>query len=341
MRIALVGSGAMGTIIGALITKGGEDVVLVDANEPHVKAMNEKGARIVGHMDLTVPVKAVTPDGMEGVYDLVIYLVKTTFDDVALPQILPHLGDGSAVITLQNGVPEEKVASVVGEERTLGGAIGWGATFLEPGVSELTYEPVEMTYDIGEVDGSVTERVQAVKAVLDKAGTANITPNLMGTRWTKLMVNASMSGLSAALDCTYGDILDSDKATLAAVSITVETLKTARAVGVTMETMKGVDPNLMLDVAAQGEESAINVMRMVYAATREQVASMLQDLRRKIPCEVKTINGYLSRKAAEAGVAAPVNDKVGEIIQGIEDGKYPLSFDNLEMIELRPLQEIV
>ncbi|MBN2028409.1 MAG: ketopantoate reductase family protein [Actinobacteria bacterium] len=341
MRIALVGAGAMGTIIGALVTKGGEDIVLVDVNEPHVAALNDKGAKIVGHMDLTVPVKAVTPDGMEGTYDLIIYLVKTTYDDKALPEIVPFIGDKSMVITLQNGVPEERVAEVVGRERTLGGAIGWGATFIGPGVSELTYEPVEMTYDIGEMDGSVSERVEAVKAVLDKAGEAHISTNLAGTRWVKLMVNVSMSGLSTALDCTYGDILDDDKATIAALSIILETLKTAKALGIAMEPLKGVDPNVMVDVVKESEENAVKVFRMIYERAREQVASMLQDVRRGIPCEVETLNGYLSRKSAEAGVPTPVNDKVAEIIRGIEAGKYPLSFSNLDMIEVRPLQEIV
>jgi len=341
MRIALVGAGAMGTIIGALIAKAGEDIELVDVNEPHVRALNERGARIVGHMDLTVPVRAVTPDGMEGLYDLVIYLVKTVHDDKALPEILPHIGEESMVLTLQNGVPEEKVASVVGRERTLGGAIGWGATFIGPGVSELTYAPEEMTYDIGEMDGSMTERVREVKRVLDHAGSAEITDNLVGTRWSKLMVNVSMSGLSSALNCTYGDILDNDKATVAAISIMVETLHTARALGVTMQPIKGVDPNFILDVIRESEENAVNVIRMVYARSREQVASMLQDLRKGVPCEVETLNGYLEAKSAEAGVPTPVNDKVAEIIRGIEAGKYPLSFDNLDMIEVRPLRELV
>jgi 2-dehydropantoate 2-reductase len=331
----------MGTIIGALLTKSGEDIVLVDVNEPHIKALNEKGAKIVGHMDTTVPVKAMIPGEMEGIYDLIIYLVKTTYDDKALPEILPFLGTDSMVITLQNGVPEERVAAVVGRERTLGGAIGWGATFLAPGVSELTYEPVDMTYDIGEMDGSVTERVQAVKAVLDKAGEAHVSTNLAGTRWVKLMVNVSMSGLSTALDCTYGDILDDDKATIAAISISLETLHTAKALGITMEPMKGVDPNIMVDVVKQSEENAVKVFRMIYERSRELVASMLQDLRRGIPCEVDTLNGFLSDRSAEAGVSTPVNDKVTEIIRGIQDGKYPLSFDNLDMIEVRPLQEIV
>jgi len=341
MRIALVGAGAMGTIIGALISKGGEDIVLVDLNEPHVKALSEKGAKITGHMDITVPVKAITPGEMEGIYDLVIYLVKTVYDDVALPELLPFIGEDSMVITLQNGVPEEKVAGIIGRERTLGGAIGWGATFVGPGVSELTYDPVEMTYDIGEMDGSISERIKQVKAVLDKAGVAEISDNLAGTRWVKLMINVSMSGLSSALDCTYGDILDNDKAALAAITIIIETLKTSRALGITMQPIKGLDPVMLLDIFKQGEETSLSAFRMFFERSREQVASMLQDLRKGVPCEVETLNGYLAAKSAEAGVPTPVNDKVAEIIRGIEADKYPLSFDNLDMIEVRPLEEIL
>jgi 2-dehydropantoate 2-reductase len=341
MRIALLGAGAMGTIIGALITKGGEDIVLVDLSEPHVKAMNEKGAKITGHMDITVPVKAIIPGEMEGIYDLVIYLVKTVYDEVALPELLPYIGGDSMVITLQNGVPEEKVAAVVGRERTLGGAIGWGATFVGPGVSELTYDPMEMTYDIGEMDGVLSERIRKVKAVLDHAGVAEISDNLVGTRWVKLMINVSMSGLSSALDCTYGDVLDNDKAALAAITIIIETLQTSRALGITMQPIKGLDPVLLLDIFKQGEKTSLSAFRMFFERSREQVASMLQDLRKGVPCEVETLNGYLSAKSAAAGVPTPVNDKVAEIIRGIEAGKYPLSFDNLDMIEVRPLEEIL
>jgi 2-dehydropantoate 2-reductase len=341
MRIAVVGAGSMGMIIGALLTRGGEDAVLVDVNEAHVKAMNERGARITGHMEATVPVKALFPDQMEGLFDLVIYLVKTTYDDAALPEVLPFIGEDSMVMTLQNGVPEERVASVVGRERTLGGAIGWGATLVGPGVSELTSEVEAMTYDIGELDGAVTPRIQAVKGVLDKAGKAEITANLAGIRWTKLLANVSMSGLGAALNCTYGEILDDRKAIVAATTIIIETLKTAQALGIRMEPIQGLDPYLILDIARESEENVLNLVRMAWNPHRDLVASMLQDLRKGIPCEVETLNGYLSRKSAEAGVPTPVNDRVAEIIRGIQDGRYPLSFDNLDMIEVRPLQEIV
>ena len=341
MRIALVGAGSMGTILGALLAKGGEDIVLVDVNQQHVKALNESGARITGHMDLTVPVRAILPDDMQGPYDLVIYLVKTTNDEKALAEILPHLNDGSVLITLQNGVPEEKVSAAIGKERTLGGAIAWGATFLGPGVSELTSESEAMTYDIGELDGSLTSRLQSIKTVLDKAGEAHITTNLIGVRWTKLMINVSMSGPGAALGCTYGMILDDPKAVVIATAIVVETLKTARALGIKMEPVQGLDPNILMDIVKESEENAVNAMRLIYGKHRDLIASMLQDIRKGMPCEVETLNGYLSRKSAEAGVPTPVNDQITEVIRGIESGKYSPDFENLDMIEVGSLKDML
>jgi len=337
MKIALVGAGSMGTVIGALLSKAGLDVLMVDANREHVEALNASGATVTGHMQLNVPVKAVTPQDWEGQADMVIYLVKTTYDETALPQALSHMGSESFLLTLQNGVPEEKVASFVGRERTLGGAIGWGATWLRPGVSELTSEPEKMTFDIGELDGSITPRLKQAKEILDNCGEATITDNLVGVRWTKLLANVAMSGLGAAIDSTYGGILDDDKATAAALCIILETLLTAEALGIRLEPMQGVDPAVMLEVARQGLETAMNVVRMVWGPHRDQVPSMLQDLRKGLPCEVESLNGYLSARSAEAGVPTPVNDRVADIIRAVQGKRMPLSFSNLESIEVPEL----
>ncbi|OFW56631.1 MAG: hypothetical protein A2W01_08290 [Candidatus Solincola sediminis] len=341
MRIALVGTGSLGTIIGALLTRAGEDIVLVDADRDHVTALNEKGATVTGHMELTVPVKAITPDAMDGFYDLAIYLVKSIYDDDALPGLLPHLSDDSGVLTLQNGIPEEKVASIVGRARTMGGAVGWAGILRGPGVSELASQPEVMTYDIGELNGERSEHIEAAKAVLNNAGKAEITANLTGVRWSKLLVNASLSGMSTVLGSNGGQILDDERALRAAVSIMVETLKTAAALGVKMEPMQGADPNLLIEIIRQSEEGALALMKVIGQPHREGKASMLQDLEKGRRCEVEAINGYLSRKAKETGVLVPVNDKVTEMIRDIQDGRLKPNFANLEAIELRPLQDII
>lgn len=312
-------------------------MVLVDANEAHVNALNTDGAHIVGCMELAAPVKALTPDRMEGTFDLFIYMVKATYDDVALPQAIEHMGPDSMLITLQNGVPEEKVAGFVGRGRTLGGAVGWGATWLGPGSSELTSEPGDMTYDIGELDGAVTTRIGKVKEVLDKAGRVEVTRNLIGVRWTKLLINVAMSGLSTVLDCNYGDIVDDEKAGTVAICIMLETIKASQALGITMEPIQGFNPVLLLDIARESVENTLGLLKMMYNPHRLIVGSMLQDLKKGLPCEVDALNGYLSRKSSEAAVPTPVNDKVTEMIEAIQAGSLDYKWSNLERIELPDL----
>jgi 2-dehydropantoate 2-reductase len=337
MRTAVMGAGSLGTIAGALLSKAGLDVVLVDANEEHVNALNADGASVVGCMELVTPVRAITPDRMDGVYDLVIYLAKATYDEVALPQARERMDENSMLITLQNGVPEERVASFIGRERTLGGAVGWGATWKGPGVSELTTEPDKMTYDIGELDGSVTERLGRLKEVLDNAGKAEITRNLVGVRWSKLLVNVAMSGLSTVLGCNYGEITDDERASDAALCIMLETIRTAQGLGITMEPLQGLNPEVMLDITKESVENARNVLKMIYTPHRGIVGSMLQDIKKGLPSEVGALNGYLSEKSSEVSVPTPVNDQVTEMIIRIQAGGMDYGFSNLEKIELPDL----
>ena len=138
MKAAIMGAGAMGTVLGAFLTRNGFPVDLIDSYPAQVDALNKKGAGVVGCAELTVPVRALLPEQMEGVYDLVFLMVKQTNNEASLRALLPHLGENSTVCTLQNGVPELAVAEFVGRNRTVGGACRWGATCVEPETSELT-----------------------------------------------------------------------------------------------------------------------------------------------------------------------------------------------------------
>lgn len=341
MRIAVLGAGSLGTIIGALITKGTmgkHEVILIDANKEHVQALNEKGATITGFLELNVPVKAITPDQMEGRYDLVILLTKQTFNHIALKQVLPHLHENSTVCTLQNGVPEEYVASYVGKERTVGGAVGFGATWKGPGVSILTssYETLKnFAFDIGEIDGSITPRIKMVKEILDNVGNTEIMTNLMNIRWTKVLMNATFSGMSAALGCTFGDVLDNDEAMHALAYIADETIKTAHACGNKMVHMQGEDMEFL--EIKEGEKTADKMAfyKKVWDPHRPLKASMLQDLEKKIPCEIDYINGFVARKGREQNIPTPYNDIVVQLVKEAEANKVVPDFaTNLKKFKL-------
>lgn len=134
MKVGILGAGSLGTIMGAVVTKNGGEVTLIDVNKEHVDTLNKKGATVTGYLDLkNIPVKAITPDEMEGIYDIIIVLVKQTANKVALPRLLNYVDEDSVVCTLQNGIPEESVAEIFGTDRTVGGTVGWGGAGLHQG----------------------------------------------------------------------------------------------------------------------------------------------------------------------------------------------------------------
>jgi len=337
MRMAIMGAGSLGTIIGALLCKAGQEVDLIDSNHEHVQVLNEKGATVVGKMECCVPVKALKPEMMTGEYDIVLYLVKATHDEEALPQVKQHLKSNGFVVTMQNGIPEERVAAVIGRDRTLGCAIGWGATWVEPGVSMLTSEVEKMTYDIGELDGSDSERLSLLADILKAAGTPEKTSNLLGIRWTKLTANATFSGMSTVLGGTYGDVLDNPKAKMCAGYIAREALAVTRAAGVTPELIQGFDIRY-LDFHNQKElNNVMPIYDIIFGPHRALKASMLQDLEKGYQCEIDAINGVISEWSAKYVVPTPVNDKVVEIIKAMQAGQMKGSVANLDLIELPEL----
>jgi len=339
MKIAIVGVGSLGTITGALIAKKGFDVVLVDANKEHVDELNRNGATITGTMELTVPVTAITPDQMEGTYDVVLYLVKQTNNDAALTGLLPHLREDSVVCTMQNGVPEEKVAEYVGREKVLGCAVGWGATWVKPGVSELTSSPDKMTFDLGELDGSTTDRVKKVAEILESVCPVIITDNLTGIRWTKLLINATFSGMSAVLGCTFGDVLDDRKALTCVAHIANEIIQVVDAIGVTMEPMQGADLKMLAFKTKAEMEAKFAIYEAVFRPHALLKASMLQDIEKGLKTEIAAINGVVCETGRAVNVPTLIDDTVVAIVKGIEEGKYTPVFENLAMFTLPEVPE--
>ena len=333
-RIAIMGVGSLGTILGAHIAKA-RQVDLIDANKAHVDAMNKEGATVVGCKEMNVPVHALTPDQMEGEYDLYIYMAKQTYNDSCLPQMKKHSHANTYVCCCQNGIPEMAVAKYFGEDHTFGCTIGWGATWLRPGVSEATTTEDRWIVHLGTMDGKITPEVEECQKIMELMCPAPITTNLMGDRWSKLVCNCAFSGMSAVLGCTFGEVLDDPKAVKCAEYIGRECIRTCHAQGYVMpDIAPGVPFEGNIDFHNEEERNgkAYQIYYAIYnTANRASIASMLQDIQKGIPCEIMAINGVLSEAGRKYGVPTPVCDKVVEVVQGIEAGKYKPSFENLDL----------
>ena len=336
MKIAIVGCGAMGTVIGAYLNQNGCKVEMVDAYKEHVDALNEKGARIIGTVDMNVPVKAILPEQMEGIYDVVFLLTKQTANEFVLPNLLKHLGPDSTVCTLQNGVPEPSVAGYVGKERTVGGTILWGATFMGVGVSELTQDLSrnDHLFEIGEIDGHVGPRIEKIAEILNHMGDTKITTSLMNSRWGKLINNACMSGMSAVIGGTFGEVLDDETARHCLSYIGKEVKMCCEAEGYKLPILLHEQSPDTLDIEDQQMFEANQEMFLtMYSDMRTAKASMLQDLEKGKKTEVKMINGFVCEAGDRLGIETPFNDKVVEIVTKIENGELRLSVENAKLFD--------
>lgn len=347
MKIGILGCGAMGTVMGAYMTKNGLEVEMIDSYKEHVDMLNKNGAHIIGTVDMRVPVKAITPEEMKGIYDIIFLFTKQTVNDVVLKNLLPHLNENSTVCTLQNGVPEHFVAEYVGEKRTVGGTVLWGATFIKPGVSELTQDITknDHLFEIGEIDGTIGERIKKVADMLGYMGKAKITDSLMASRWGKLINNACMSGMSAVCGATFGEILKNEKSRACLSYLAREVKKCCEAEGYELPILLNEQEPYSCDIKNQemfntNQRMFLEMYKDMYTAK----ASMLQDLEKEKKTEVQMINGYVSSTGDKHNIHTPFNDTIVEIVTKIEKKLLPLSMDNLkyfndELFEFKYYQE--
>lgn len=305
MKICVLGAGALGCAIGGVLTEAGHEVWLVNRNAAQVDAMNSRGLvlRDAG-VDRTVKVRAATTAENVGVVDLVIVLVKSFHTGQAMEAATSLLGPDTAVLSLQNGLGHEDIlADIVGRQRVLAGKTYAGGTQLAPGhvIVGTRGRPTQ----IGELDGSRTDRVQRIADTFSAAGLdTTVSDNIMGTIWDKLLVNVATGALSGITRLPYGKLYQVPELEACAVAAVAEAMAVATACGITLTSTEPRQPWIN---AAEGLPA-------------EFKASMLQSLEKGSITEIDFVNGAVVRQGAKWGVPTPVNQALVAGIKGIELG---------------------
>ena len=331
MSIAVWGAGAIGGVAGAGMAAAGEDVVLIDVVPEHVEAMNAGGLRIVSAAgERTAPVRAALPDAVRGAFDLVFLAVKSQHTDAALERIAPLLGPDSAVVSLQNGLNEPRIAARIGPERTLGAMVDFSADYHGPGL--IMQGRVGALY-VGELDGRMTPRLERARRVLSYAMPATATDNIMGFVWSKLC-KGSMDATTALVDADISAVRGSKAAQRALVEVVREGAVVADAEGVRLEPYEHFDPFAFLDVSPAGLAAAYAVLdRMAAAATGDlkvRTGYWRDIVVRQRKTEVPYITGEIVARGRRLGIPTPVNQRQLELFEEIEDGRRPMSWENLD-----------
>ena len=329
-KVAIYGAGSLGTVLGAYMTQNGVDVELINRNRAHVEALREKGAHITGTVEMTVPVKAVFPDEMEGKYEVIFLMTKQLFNPDVVTFLKPFLTEDGVIATLQNGIPEPGIAEIIGKSHTVGVVVEWGATLSAPGECILTSDKESLSFHMGGMEGITRNQLLRVKTLLEKMCPVYIEDNLLGARWSKLLINATFSGLGTVVGGNFGSVSEDPDVQPIALRCMKECIDVGHAAGETFAPVQGKDITKLFYYKS-GLKFAFAKLLLPIAMKkhRDIEPSMLQDLKKGKPCEVNAINGVVCEWGKKCGVPTPVNDRIVEIIQKEQAGELPLDKSNI------------
>ena len=336
-RLGIVGAGAIGCVVGGMLTKAGHDVTLIDQWPDHVEALKRQGLRLSGTCgDHVIPVTALHLHELQRVvkpFDAVFVAVKSYDTEWATALGVAHLArPHGVVVDFQNGINDERVAAVAGRERCLGAVITIGAGMYEPGHAIRT-DHGTIGFKIGEHDGKVTERAERLAKIMGDVAPTKVTTNLFGERWSKLAVNCMANPIAGLSGLGTAEVRTLQEPRLIAIYVGGEAVKVGRACGFEVEPIYGIVAQRFVD-AYEGKGLAEVEADVAAEGARRGGGrpSLLQDVMRGRRTEIDYLNGYVCDQGARRGVKTPVNDAVVAAVRSYGVGQLKPDPKNLEPI---------
>lgn len=339
MKIVIVGAGAVGGVLAAFLSHHKYDVELVCKHKEIVEAIANNGLRVEGIKGrlITYPHSVMDISQISSKPDI-IFLATKAYDlqDIA-HAILPFLKEDTMVVSLQNGICEDQIAAIVGAQRTVGCVVGWGATLLGFGRMELTSDG---SFVFGELNNEITHRLLLLRSICEKIFPVQITSNIYGALYSKLIVNSCITTLGAITGLYLGDLLKIRTARNLFLAIFTEAVMVARAAGIKLERVANrLNPyQFALTKKEMQRKFTFSLLKkhlfilIIGYRFRRLKSSSLQSLERGRPTEIDYLNGYIVQKATEFKVAVPINSRLISLVKDIEKGKQKIERENIYKI---------
>jgi 2-dehydropantoate 2-reductase len=307
VRIAIIGTGAMGSVYAGLLASAGLEVWAVDAWAAHVDAIRRDGLRVSGASGERVVRLPATTDARDvGRADLVVIATKAADVVPAAEAARAILAEGGAILTIQNGLGSaDRVAETVGAANVLIGVVGgFGASIVAPGHAHHNgWEFVRL----GEYGGGTTPRLERIGEVWKRGGfRVLLFPDIHRMVWEKFICNVAFSAACTLTGMTIGEACADADAWSVSSACATEAFAVARAKGIAVEI-----------------DDPVSYVRAFGAKIPNARPSMLLDHLAARRSEIDVLNGAVPRLAAEAGLAAPVNFTVAALVRARESG-FPI-----------------
>ena len=342
-RVLIVGCGGIGGVLAASLGQlhALDASVLprptvLSRNAAIAEAVRERGVRmrgVGGPIDSAVDVVG-DPADLDDRYDLILLATQPPQVEAAALSVADRLADDGAVVCLQNGLCEERLAGHLGADRVLGAVVSWGASAVEPGLIERTSSG---GFVLGRLDGAADDpRLRSLETLLSTVGPVRISTNLRGARWSKLAINAAISTLGTIGGDRLGALMRHAFVRRLALEIMTETVAVAQAEQVTLEKVNGtLDlPWLALTETERGAGSPTLVAKhaillAVGSRYRKLRSSMLLAIERGREPAVDFLNGEIVDRGARHGIPTPVNSAARDLVHAIAQGRTQSSVETL------------
>ena len=299
MKIAIIGAGAMGCLYGAMLSESDNEVWLLDVWEQHIDAIKknglivEKSSQQKKYANLKATINALEI----GSVDMAMIFVKSTLTEDAVRKNSCIFTDKTIALTLQNGLGNiEKISQTVDKKNIIAGTTAHGSTMLGPGKIRHAGEGKTI---IGELDGVDSERIKGIAEVFRISGLeTEISYNVIGLIWDKLLVNVGINALTAITQMNNGDLVKYPEIEEILEAAVKEAFMVAQVKGIKL-----------------GYCDPIAHTKDVCRATAANKSSMLQDVLNKRKTEIDMINGAIVREGKTLGVNTPVNMVLANLVK--------------------------
>ena len=336
-KIAVLGAGAIGSSVGADLTKAGYDVTIIDQWPQHVEAMKTTGLHIVmPDEDLKIPVRAwhiCELASLNPQFDIVLLTVKSYDSRWMVELIKPYLKSDGLLVGMQNSMNDDSNASIIDRERTMGCVVELSAEIFTPGVVQRNTTRSGTWFAVGELDGSFTPRLTEIESILRNVGQVQVTDNIYGTKWTKLIANSMTMGPFGLLGLKNWEAVELPGMFEISVRLGKEALAVGTALSYRIEPVFGLRES---EFAGSSEEVLVTAMKtlMGHVGSRSRTAP-IQDHLKGRKSEMEFINGLVARKGKEVGVPTPYNDAVAEIAGQIDKGLLQMDITNFDLLKAK------
>lgn len=333
-KIAVLGTGAIGSSIGADLTQAGLDVTLIDQWPAHVKAMKTNGLQVqFKDSQFQVPVKALNLCDMASArieFDLVFLAAKSNDTRWLAEFIKPHLKPDGVLVGAQNGMNDDAIAAIIGRDRAIGCVVELQAELFTPGQIQRNTTRKGSWFSVGELDGSYTPRVKEIAAIMGKVGRCDVTNNIYGAKWTKLIANTMTMGPFSLLGLRNFEAAALPGMFDISVKLGRESMAVGAALGYRMEPIFGLRAD---EFAGSSDENLVTTMKTLLSHVGGGRTAPIHDHLKGRTSEIGFISGLVARKGRELGIATPANDAVTAIDARINRGEIAMDAANYALLQ--------